>query len=228
MLRTFSILGLVAFPLCCSRALELPQVVFEQLGSPSFRERESAEESLLGWSRSHGTAAMSELLNQSRVAADPEVRSRCLSVLKLLVTDQYMKEGEGFVGIALKDEEKAVPGDPKMRRVIRILQVQVGSPGEKAGLQVNDLLVAMDQQVWYDDDASPVFREKILELKPGTEVGLQVLRNKRLENVRVVLGRKPISSAPLVQGFHPDLEALERAAMDAYFQRWLRLNPLPK
>lgn len=228
MLRTLLTRCFAVFPGLSLFGSELPPLEFGQLGSASFRQRESAQESLLSWSRARPAEAMAELLKQSRVAPDPEVRSRCLSVLKSLVTDQYLKEGEGFVGIALKDEEKIIPGDPKLRQVIRILQVQADSPGEKAGLQVNDLIVGMNRQIWHDAAASPKFREKVLELKPGTVIELQVLRDVRLETLKVILGRKPVSPSLFMNGLYHNLEAMENAAKDAYFERWLRLHPMAK
>ena len=228
MLKILLTLWFVVSPGMSLLGSELPRSIVEELASPNFRQREAAQVSLLSWSRARPSEVMADLLKQSRVASDPEVRSRCLSVLKSLVTDQYLKEGEGFVGIALNDEEKIIPGDPKLRQVIRILQVQIDSPGEKAGLRVNDLIVGMDHQIWYGVPASPQFREKVLETKPGTTIELQVLRDARLETFRVTLGRKLVSPSPLINGLSRDLEAMENAAKDAYFERWLKLNPVAR
>ena len=47
-----------------------------------------------------------------------------------LVTDEYLKEGEGYIGIALamKDDIVTVPGDPKPRNVIRVMEVRADTP----------------------------------------------------------------------------------------------------
>ena len=52
------------------------------------------------------------------MADDPEVRERCLAILRDLVNDEYLKDGEGYIGIRMQDEmATAVPGDVKPRGV---------------------------------------------------------------------------------------------------------------
>ena len=206
-------------------ALELPLTVFSHLRSNEFREREVAQSELLAWARRQPEPAMLEILRQSRIADDPEVRQRCLDVLRDLVIDEYLKEGEGFIGIAMKDEISNVPGDPKPRNVIRVTEVRVDTPGQRAGIKLNDLVVGVDGQVWYEVDASLPFREKIRTLRPNTKVELKILRDGGLIELRVILGRRPLlADNPFFNGQNFDPEASERAAKEAYFRRWLSQN----
>lgn len=225
-----SITVLVALVLVRSAVgLELPSIPIQKLRSPNFKEREAAQSELLAWSRERSDAAMEELLHQSQIADDPEVRERCLAVLREMVTDQYLKEGEGFIGIELRDEAQLVPGDPRVRSCIRIAQVQPDSPGHQAGLKPNDLIIGLNGANWYELEASSPFREKIMGSKPQSKVKLAILREGQTIDVTVTLGRKPAIPATLFfngAGFNP--ESMERAAREAYFRRWLKQKKLAK
>jgi C-terminal processing protease CtpA/Prc len=165
---------------------------------------------------------MEELYRQSMSAAEPEVRERCLAVLRELVNDDYLKEGEGYIGIRMQDETANIPGDPKPRRVIRVVQVVQDSAAQHAGIQLNDLVAGLGDSVWHDQAASLPFSEKIRQFKPNTRIKLKILRNGQLMDVTVKLGRRPLfADNPFLEQRQADLEAAERAAKDAYFRRWL-------
>ena len=159
------------------------------------------------------------------MADDPEVRERCLSVLRALVEDEYLKEGEGYIGIAMKDEISDVPGETKPREVIRVTLVQPDSPGALAGIHHNDLIVGLNGNVWHET----LFRANVRMMKPNTKVDLKILRDGELLDLQVTLARRPKSADVLFfngQTFDP--EAMERAAKEAYFRGWLSLRKLPK
>jgi hypothetical protein len=57
---------------------------------------------------------------------------------------------------------------------------------------------------------------------------LKVLRNDRLMDIEVTLGRRPlIADNPFLQQRPADLEAAEKAAKAAYFRRWLEQQKEP-
>lgn len=208
-----------------ARGVELPSKALSGLGSPLFRDREAAQVELLGWARAQLGPAMDELLRQSRVAADPEVRERCLSVLRALVMDEYLKEGEGYIGIAMKDEISDIPGEAKPQEVIRVTLVQPDSPGARAGIKQNDLIVGINGKVWNEI----LFRENVRMMKPNMKADLKILRAGELLDLKVTLGRRPLGADVLFfNGQISDPEAMERAAKEAYFRRWLSLRKLPK
>lgn len=209
--------------------LELPLEPFSNLRSKEFQLREAAQLKLLSWARQQPEPAMSELFFQSRVADDPEVRERCLNVLRDLITDEYLKDGEGYIGIIMRDLVVDVPGDPKPRSVINVMQVLAGSAALRAGLQANDLIAGLDDLVWHDGLASLPFSERIRSKKPNSKVTVQVLRAGKLIDFVVTLGRRPPIPNNLFfndQTFDPD--AIERAAKEAYFRRWLSQRKTPK
>jgi hypothetical protein len=210
-----------------SPALELPAGPLAALESDEFRVREKGQTDLLEWSRERPQAAMDELFRMSRSAQDPEVRERCIEVLRELVNDEYLKEGEGFIGIRMQDELANVPGDPKPRIAIRVIQVVPDSAAHKAGMKVNDLIVGFDDKVWRAGTALGPFSDSIRQIKPGTRITLRVLRNKELIDVDVILGRRPVTADnPFLDERQVDMEAAEQAAREAYFRRWLERRKL--
>ncbi len=203
-------------------AIELPGGPLADLKSEEFRKREAAQEELIAWARLEPEPAMDLLFQQSRVADDPEVRERCLAILRELVNDEYAKDGEGFIGIAMMDEELVQPENAKPRGVIRVTSVIRDSAAAKAGLKFNDLILGFDDHVWNEKLISLPFREKIRELKPNSKITLNILRDGKPMNLLVILGRRPLTADNLRFGERvEDPAAAERAAKDHYFRRWL-------
>ena len=221
--------AVILFSSSLAWSLELPQKDFLNLGSQKFHDREAAQSNLLAWSRTQPEPAMDELFRQSKIADDPEVRARCLSILRELVIDDYAKEGEGYIGIGLRPEIGNVPGDPVPRGVIRVAMVQPDTPAQKADIRLNDLIVGLDQDVWHEVDASLAFREKIRMMKPNTKVELKILRDGVVSSVNVGLARRPLMADQLFfNGQNFDMETSERTAKEAYFRLWLSQRKLKK
>ncbi len=202
-----------------SAAVEAPAGPLAALASPSFQEREKAQAELVDWARQNQKTALDDLLEKSRDADDPEVRVRCLNAVKALVNEEYQRDGEGFIGISMRDEAASVPGDAKPRSVVRVGLVQPGTAGESAGLRVNDLIVSLNDEVWPDGEASKLLQGKIRMLKPGAKVRLGIMREEKVLKLDVTLGRRPVSADAGYTAIDP--EALERAAKEAYFRAWL-------
>jgi hypothetical protein len=213
-------LGLACGSVC--RAVEFPAKPLEDFKSEDFRTRETAQASLLEWSRKNPGIAMERLFVLSQSADDPEVRERCLAVLRELIGDEYLKEGEGYIGIRMQDETATIPGDPKPRSAIRILQVVQDSPAHFAGLKVNDLIAGLDDLVWRDGAASQFFMQTVREFKPASHITLSILRDGKLMDVKVKLARRPLfADNPFLDESEVDIEAAEKAAKEAYFRRWM-------
>ncbi len=226
-LKEFSLKCLCISALALPRgiAVEIPPTALSDLGSQQFRDREAAQVELLDWARDQRGPAMSELLRLSQRADDPEVRERCLGVLRDLVTDEYLKEGEGYIGVSLRDEIGEVPGEPNPRGVIRVIQVQPDSPAEQAGIRANDLIVGINGEVWQET----TLRENVRMMKPNIKVDLRILRDGELVKLKVTLGRRPLSADfATFPGQNFDPNAVERAVKEAYFRTWLRQRKLQK
>jgi len=220
----------LAWPLHAA-AIEVPPAMMQGLQAEKFAVREQAQAQLLGWARQRVEDAPELLYQQSRVAADPEQRQRCLAVLRDLVTDEYLRNGLGYIGFRMNPNTEAVkvPGEDLPRFAIRVLQVEPNTPGHKAGLLGGDLLLGVDHTTWHQDDTAAVVSEKIKALKAGTRVTLKLIREGKLVDMPLVLARRP-AAADLLQfqfGFGgglltPEtLAAAEHAAKAEYFRRWL-------
>lgn len=203
-------------------AVTLPTDLLTALTSQDFRERETAEAKLLEWCKTQTGAVKEELLRQSQIAEDPEARVRCLAILRTLVFEDYAREGEGYIGISLRDETLLIPGDKKLRSVIRVITTMPDTAAAKAGIQQNDFIVALADEIWYDVKASEQFMRQIRSMKPNQKVKLKILRADAILDFEVALGRRP-ANADLhwFQGGSFDLQAAERSAKEAYFRRWL-------
>lgn len=205
----------------CVYGLDLPEKILSNLKAEEFQKREAAQAELLVWACKDPPTAMDVLFQQSREADDPEIRDRCLAVLRELVFEEYRREGEGFIGILMRDELANVPGDPKRRAVIRVIQVVEDSAASTAGLQINDLILGIGEKVWHDGSASEPFSQIIRELKPGSKIVLRILRDGNVKELGVTLGRRPMVANPFLDNQQIDPTATEQAAKDAYFRRWL-------
>jgi hypothetical protein len=198
----------------------VPSKFLNDLRSPEFKIREQAEIDLLKWSRIQLPSSTLKIFKHSQIAEDPEVRERCLNVLRKLVGDEYMTEGDGYIGIALswKDDVVVIPGENKTQNAIRVNEVMANSPGQQSGIMVNDLIIRLEGEVWHEVDATAWFLERIKKMKPASVVAVTILRGDKLVDVKVTLSRRPLMAD------HPqniDLEASELAAKEAHFQRWL-------
>lgn len=221
-IRVFSAVWLLALSAGFCLAIEIPGGPLADLKSEEFGKRETAQEELIAWARLEPAPAMDLLFEQSRVADDPEVRERCLAVLRELVNDEYAKDGEGFIGIAMMDEELVLPENAKPRGVIRVTNVIRESAAAKAGLQFNDLILGFDDHVWNEKMISLPFREQIRQLKPNSKITLKLLRDGKPMDVQLILGRRPpMPENPFFGQRVEDPAAAEQAAKDGYFRRWL-------
>ena len=72
-----------------------------------------------------------------------------------------------------------------------ITQLEKGQPGEKAGLKVGDIVVALNGQTINSANDLPV---KISAMKPGTKAKLTVLRDGKEKDVTVTVAENPEDS----------------------------------
>jgi PDZ domain len=205
-----------------SRGVEIPSGSLSNLSADQFRTRKHAEAEILAWARQRPAPAMDAIYGHSRTSPDPEVRERCLSILRDLVADEYLRDGEGYIGIRMQDEITNVPGDPKPRGAIRVIQVVAGSAAESAGLQLNDLIVGLNEEIWHERVISFAFGDRIRHFKPNAVVNLKVLRAGNLIELPVKLGRRPLfAENPFIEQTEEEIAEAEKAAQAAHFKRWL-------
>ncbi|TWU43496.1 putative periplasmic serine endoprotease DegP-like precursor [Novipirellula aureliae] len=74
-------------------------------------------------------------------------------------------------------------------RGVLVSDVRHGSPAEKAGLRMNDVLIRYDDQDLYSPEQ---LVKRVRNDEPGKEIELEFVRAGKLNTVKVTLGEKPI------------------------------------
>lgn len=89
------------------------------------------------------------------------------------------EKGKGYFGVRLVDNAG-----------VSITQVETGSPAEKAGMRVNDIVVSIDMQ-----NVPTVLeaREMIGRLRPGLTIAVEVRRGEKLQMLKLKVGVRPES-----------------------------------
>ncbi len=86
-------------------------------------------------------------------------------------------KGQGFLGVGLVDNAG-----------VQISRVEPGSPADKAGIQANDTILAIDShKVPSVNDA----REIIVRLRPGMVSQIEVRRGEKSITLKVKVGARP-------------------------------------
>lgn len=132
------------------------------------------------------SAAVSEHANNIGFAV-PINQAR--SILPQLRTDGRVSRG--YIGVSLRDVDADLRQSLRLdvREGAMVQDVTVGAPGDRAGLQRYDLIVAVD-----NDPVSGTNHliRTIASRQPGTRVSLRVLRDGRLQQVAVKLAERPL------------------------------------
>lgn len=197
-----------------------PEHLVRGIASEQFADREAAQEQLLEWSLKNPKAAAGLLLKLSDNDDDPEVRKRCLVVLRALADADYLADGQGYIGI-LMQEEMLEAGDEGMAPMgIRVLDVMAGTPAEKADLRAGDMIIALDGKGWKGIGAVTQFGDTVAAKKPLVDVTLTVRRGgAEPMDIKLKLGKRPIADLRAAGG---DLRGLEELAKERHFKEWLR------
>jgi serine protease Do len=107
------------------------------------------------------------------------------------VADQLMAKGRvvrGWLGVVIQEITPEIAETIGVKEGILISQVAPGSPAEKAGLKVGDIIVAIDGEKVRE------VRElqfRIMKTPPGTEVTLTILRGGKEQTIKAKVGEMP-------------------------------------
>jgi len=213
--------------LCCVSVLAAdpaPSERIHDLASEVFKTREAAEQSLRDWAVQEPKAAEELFGREMDAALDPELQMRCRNLLKQVVLMAYRKQGEGYIGIQMREEPLAA-GNGAFG--IRVLIVMPDAPAAKIGMQAGDLVLAFEGKGWDEPDAMLRFGEEIRKHRPGQKVKLKVRRGAEDKDVELELARRPdllANNGLLLGGFGAndiDLAKLQAQSEEKYFQEWL-------
>ncbi len=201
---------------------EVPKQLLDGLSSEQYKQREENQVELEKWVTNKGPTAISAIYEVYTKSDDPEVRSRCLRVLRTQSDKEYLNEGQGYLGVQLWEEILELPGDDKPRVCARVTYIMPGSQAELAGIKVGDVLTSLDGKKWYERGAMNELIQTISSHKPLRKVIFQVKRvgEAELIDVPVILGKRPIADLRMM-GID-NFKQLEKEARDEHFKAWLR------
>ena len=116
--------------------------------------------------------------------------------LAIQIKDQLIENGRvirGRIGVGIQavTQDLAEAFGMKTPRGAVITQLEKDQPGEKAGLKVGDIVVALNGQAINSANDLPV---KISAMKPGTKAKLTVLRNGKEQDITVTVAENPEDS----------------------------------
>ncbi len=109
------------------------------------------------------------------------------------VLEQIVENGavtRGWIGVGVQDMTRELAESFKLPDIRGALITEVfrGTPADKAGMRVGDILVAVDGKPVID---SAGMLNLIAELKPGAQAGLKVVRDQKAMELRTIIGRRP-------------------------------------
>ncbi|MCK4571980.1 Do family serine endopeptidase [candidate division WOR-3 bacterium] len=115
------------------------------------------------------------------------------------VLETLVKEGKivrGYLGVYLDDLSKEIKESLKFKynRGVYIIEVEKGSPADKAGLLDGDIVLEIDGDKVDDVDH---LRYLIASKKPGRKIRVAIWRNGDERNINIVLGERPLISSSL-------------------------------
>lgn len=222
---------------------EVPEGVLNQLSSETYEVRKKAYSELKKWSVENIKTAPERLYKVWCVSKDPEVKSRCYTLMNEMVIQRRFGRGKGFVGVRM--EEFLIPGKNGVRgRIgVRISMVLDKTPAQKSGLRVGDIIMGVDEldlnkkllkrildraqgkrgvgqaRVAGMDDAVLLFSNYIQSKQPDDVITLRIFREGKMMDVPVTLMKRPASA---------DFDAFgrsrpnDRSEREEFFNDWLK------
>jgi serine protease DegQ len=110
------------------------------------------------------------------------------------VLDQIMQTGQvtrGWIGVGVQDMTKELSDSfrlPEIRGAL-ITEVFRGTPADKAGIRLGDILVAVEGEP-VTDSASML--NLVAGLNPGRQATIKLVRSHQETDVKVTIGRRPL------------------------------------
>ncbi|MCX7887152.1 MAG: PDZ domain-containing protein [Verrucomicrobiae bacterium] len=192
------------------------QHAITELGHQRFAVREAAQQRLLQLADTDHKAVLAACVTVYRQTRDPEVKLRLKEAMAAIVDKHLFRAPRGFLGVRLNRVlvrgagQFIVAGTVIPPGAVWVAQVIEESPAQKAGLQNNDCIIAVDDKPC--EEGPDAFIEYIQSKRPGEQVKLSVLRGNTTNTTTAVLGELPAAEAER-------LYTKERS--EDFFQRWL-------
>ncbi len=200
----------------------VPKELLDGLSSEEFKRREASQVEAEKWVNEKGSAGVAAIYQLYVGADDPEVRTRCLRILRTQSEKEYMNDGKGYLGVQLSEENLEIAGEDKPRIGVRVNYVMPGSQAEIAGIKAGDIIASMDGKKWHQQGAINELIETVASYKPLRKVVFEIKKQgeEKLSEVPVILGKRPVDN--LREMYSYQLEDLEKKARDRHFEEWLK------
>lgn len=111
------------------------------------------------------------------------------------VMEQIIAHGKvirGWLGVMIQNITPDIAEALGIREGVLIAQVVPGSPAEKAGIKVGDIIIEVNGKKIKD---ARDLQFTIMKIKPGTKVTITVLRDGKKLNLKTVIGEYPEGKA---------------------------------
>ncbi len=209
-----------------------PKVELENMGSEDFKIREQGYAGIKKWAYDNIQVSPEILYDTWRSLKDPEVKTRCYSVMKATVIQRKFGRGPGFVGVTMIDTDLPGAGAGGARiRAVRLTLIIPNTPAARAGLSVGDAILKIDHvdfnKAFADDGvnitATEIFIRYIKSKKPGDVITMQVMRaGKKLDfNITLMLRpNAPNVGRPQLWGGRKPLTRKQQGEL--FFAEWLK------
>ena len=192
-----------------------------ELGHEKFAVREAAEKQLINLAAADHTVVLAECARAYRQSRDPEVLVRLLRVMETVVDQYLFPVPRGFLGVqlnyvfaggvALLGNGAAIPPG-----AVLVAGVVEDTGAQKAGLQVNDIILSLDARKCETGAAGVT--ASIQMKRPGDKIQLEILRGTQTNHVEAVLGAMPEAQQK---------QLLSEENRAAFFERWCEQNLAP-
>ncbi len=237
--RRWALLVLVSVT-CTSLDAEPTNALLDKMNSDEFDVRSKAYAELKVWAKKNIESSPEQLHKAWKASKQPEVKSRCYELMKDVAIQRRFGKGKGFIGIrmqeiAVADPGNKEPGNQEKLAGVQITLVMPDTPGEKAGLKMNDIILGVDALNFGKSKIPPAnarfgfqqidfgtvtrFGDYIKSKQPDDTVTLHIMRGVKKMDVKVTLMKRPASADVGVFGrgtIDPQDEK------DRFFETWLR------
>lgn len=211
-----------------SAAGELPADAIKKMASDEFAVRRLGYEQAKEWAQKNLKNAPEMLYKEWKRSPDPEVKTRCYTLMKETLLQRKYGRGRGFVGVRM--EEVAIPGKKGAAALVgvRVMQVLPDTPGKKAGLVAGDVVTGVDAVDFskrpgrrLPDHATNEFSRYIQSKHPGDTITLHIVRAGKKIQKKVTLMKRPAEADRFGDPLGRRAEA-RREARERYFNDWLK------
>lgn len=170
----------------------------DSLADPNYAKREIAQTKAKIWATEYPEEAKKELLKRYLSSPEPELRVRLIALL-----ERAYFPPKGYVGVVMRadflNQFRRVPRLPQGQEFVgsgvRIITVAPGTPAEKSGLKVGDVILKInDWEVKGGEEITTSVAAQIQKHPPKTPVSIQVRRGEDLIDLKLKLGILPVPS----------------------------------